>query len=107
KIYILGASMGAAGVWELLAEKPGFFTAAMPASGAYRGKDLSPFKHTPIVCTTGTDENSYDKNKRVIDKLRNAGADATFIPLEGMRHADACNKAFTERNLDLLFSKHR
>ncbi|MDE6418482.1 MAG: hypothetical protein K2K49_04670 [Duncaniella sp.] len=107
KIYILGASMGAAGVWELLAENPGFFTAAMPASGAYRGKDLSPFKHTPIVCTTGTNENSYDKNKRVIDKLRNAGADATFIPLEGMRHADACNNAFTERNLDLLFSKHR
>lgn len=107
KIYILGASMGAAGVWEIISEYPDFFTAAMPASGAYRGKNLTPFKHTPIVCTTGTEENTYSKNKRVIEKLSNAGADATFIPLNGMKHIDACNKAFSTENLDLLFSKHR
>ena len=107
KIYILGASMGAAGVWELLAENPDFFTAAMPASGAYRGKNLTPFKHTPIVCTTGTEENTFNKNKRVVEKLQQAGADATFIPLSGMRHVDACNRAFSSQNLDILFSKHR
>lgn len=107
KIYILGASMGAAGVWEIIANNPDFFTAAMPASGAYRGKNLTPLVHTPIVCTTGTEENSYNKNKRVIEKLRNAGADATFIPLNGMRHVDACNRAFSSHNLDLLFSKYR
>lgn len=104
KIYILGASMGAAGVWELLVQNPGFFAAAMPASGAYRGKNLTPLKYTPIVCTTGTEENTYNKNKRVIEKLQSAGADATFIPLSGLRHVDACNRAFTTENLDLLFS---
>lgn len=107
KIYILGASMGAAGIWQLLADYPVFFTAAMPASGAYRGKNLTPLKYTPIICTTGTEENSFNKNKLVIDKLQKAGADATFIPLNGMRHIDACNRAFTSQNLDLLFSKHR
>ena len=107
QIYILGASMGAAGVWELLAKNPEFFTAAMPASGAYRGKNLTPFKHTPIVCTTGTEESTFNRNKRVVEKLQQVGADATFIPLSGMRHVDACNRAFSSQNLDILFSKHR
>lgn len=107
KIYILGASMGAAGVWEIIAGNPDFFTAAMPASGAYRGTNLTPLKQTPIVCTTGTKESSCKKNKKVIQQLSNAGADATFIPLNGLSHIEACNKAFTEENLNLLFSKHR
>lgn len=107
KIYILGASMGAAGVWMLISQNPSFFAAAMPASGAFGGSDLTSQKCTPVVCTVGTEENSYDKNKRVIQKLKGAGADATFIPLNGMGHVDACNRAFTSANLDLLFSKHR
>lgn len=107
KIYILGASMGGAGVWEMVATNPDFFTAAMPVSGTYRGHDLTKFKNTPIVCTTGTKENSFSSNKRIIEKLQKVGADATFIPLKGMRHIDACNRAFTSQNLDILFSKHR
>ncbi|MDE6395552.1 MAG: dienelactone hydrolase family protein, partial [Duncaniella sp.] len=107
KIYILGTSMGAAGVWQLIANNPDFFTAAMPASGAYQGKNLAVFQFTPIVCTTGTEENSFNKNKRVIEELQKAGADATFIPLNGLRHIDACNRAFSSQNLDLFFSKHR
>ena len=79
----------------------------MPASGAYRGKNLTPFKHTPIVCTTDTKENTFNRNKRVVEKIQQAGADATFIPLNGMRHVDAGNRAFSSQNLDILFSKHR
>lgn len=107
KIFVLGASMGAAGVWELLAEYPRFFAAAMPVSGSYRGKDLAPFIQTSVVCVTGTEENSFENNKRMIDRLRAAGGDATFISLEGMRHVDACDRAFSVQNLDQLFSKHR
>lgn len=107
KIYILGASMGAAGVWELLAEYPDFFTAAMSASGTYRGNNLISFKHTPIVCTIGTEENSYEINKRLVEKLQQAGADVTFIPLVGLHHIDACNQAFSSQNLDIIFSKHK
>lgn len=107
KIYILGTSMGASGIWEILAKYPDFFAAAMPVSAAYRGKNLTPFKTVPIVCATGTEEKSFNRNKQIIDKLRDTGADATFIPLNGMCHVDACNRAFTTQNLDLLFSKHR
>lgn len=99
--------MGASGIWQLLAKYPGYFTAAMPASATYMGKGLTPFQFTPIVCTTGTEERSYERNKQIIEELRNAGADATFIPLNGKNHVDACNSAFSYKNLDLLFSKHK
>lgn len=107
KVYVLGASMGAAGVWELIAENPEDFAAALPASGSYRGKDFASLIKTPIICTAGGDEHSYMKNKRLIEKLKSMGADAMFFPLEGKGHVQACNEAFSKEVLDLFFSKHR
>lgn len=107
KIYILGASMGAAGTWQLISQYPDFFSAAMPVSAVFSGKDITPLKSTPIVCVTGSEENSFNKNRSMIEKLREAGAEAIFIPLNGLGHVEACNKAFSVQNLDLLFSLHR
>lgn len=107
RIYILGASMGGAGVWELLAENPGRFRGAMIASGAYRGKSIDNILGTQVVCTAGTEENTYQKCRKLVERLDKAGGTATFIPLNGQRHVDACNNAFTPENLDILFGPRR
>ena len=36
-----------------------------------------------------------------------ASDSAALILLSGMCHVDACNRAFSSQNLDILFSKHR
>ena len=107
KIYIVGRSMGAAGTWLLVANNPNFFTAAMMSSGGYRGKDIEAFLKTPIICTVGTQEPSFFRIKQLVERLQSAGADATFIPLNGADHREACDISFSKENLDLLFSKHR
>lgn len=107
RIYILGASMGAAGVWEIIADNPDFFAAGMAVSGAYRGYNIMNLTATPIVCAVGTEENTFDMNRRITERLNALGADAVFIPLDGLRHVQACNTAFTPENLDLVFSKTR
>ena len=106
KIYILGASMGAAGVWEIVAQNPEFFSGAMAASGMYRGKQYSNLLDTPIICTAGTEEDSHDKCKKLVEKLVKAGGKTIFESLDGMNHIDACNRAFTSERLDKLFGTH-
>lgn len=107
RIYILGTSMGAAGVWEIIAGNPDFFASGMAASGGYRGDKIQNLTATPIICTTGTEENTYGQNMKMIEKLKSLGADALFIALGGQTHVEACNNAFTRENLDWVFSKTR
>ncbi|MDE7386299.1 MAG: hypothetical protein K2N28_04085 [Muribaculaceae bacterium] len=107
KIFIIGRSMGAAGTWLLIAKNPDYFQAALISSGGYRGKNIAPLLKTPVVCTVGTQENSYSRINELVGKLQSSGADATIVPIYDADHKKACDKSFTEENLDLLFSKHR
>lgn len=107
KIVIIGRSMGAAGTWLLIAKNPNYFRAALISSGGYRGKNIAPLLKTPVVCTVGTQENSYSRINELVGKLQSSGADATIVPIYGADHKKACDKSFSEENLDLLFSKHR
>ena len=54
RIYVFGSSMGGQGVWYLLADNPNYFAAAMVASGAYRGFNITALAKTPIMCTSET-----------------------------------------------------
>ena len=107
RIYILGASMGAAGIWKLIADNPQLFAGAMIASGVYRGKSLEGLLSTPILCTAGTEENPHEKCQKTVEAINSLHGNAVFKPLPGFRHVDACNKAFTPDNLDWLFSQIR
>ena len=56
RIYLLGASMGGAGVWHMLNDYPGTFAAALAASGGARGCDRDALLDTPVYSTYGTEE---------------------------------------------------
>jgi hypothetical protein len=56
RIYMMGFSMGAAGIWNYIQQRPGFFAAVNPQ--AIGGGDVDPevVRNTPIWATIGIDD---------------------------------------------------
>jgi poly(3-hydroxybutyrate) depolymerase len=58
RIYILGFSMGAAGTWNYIQERPGFFAAANPQAIGGGTVDAAKVKDIPIWATIGVDDDA-------------------------------------------------
>lgn len=108
RIYLLGASMGGAGVWHMLNDYPGTFAAALAASGGARGSDRDALLDTPVYSTYGTEEGDRKINAMLslTAWLNEHGGEARFEALEGLRHSQATQAAFTDNRLQWVFA-HR
>jgi len=77
RIYLMGFSMGGAGTWNYLQQRPGFFAAANPE--AVTGRDIDPevLKNTPIWATIGIndDANRLEQLSTVVARIRLANGD--------------------------------
>lgn len=77
RIYLMGFSLGGAGVWNYLQARPGFFAAAQPQ--ALSGRDLDPevLKNTPIWATIGLNDNAnrLEQLSAIVAKIRAANGD--------------------------------
>ena len=107
RIYVFGSSMGGQGVWYLLADTPNYFAAAMVASGAYRGFNITALAKTPIMCTRGTQESRVNQVKQLIDDINLYGGNAVFQTLEGLDHHEATSAAFTPERIEWVLSHRR
>ena len=105
RIYILGASMGACGVWRLVKDNPEMFAAAFVASGQSQRAYPSDFTTVPLYVTVGSQERSYEALKWFTSEITKAGGKVQFDILLGQRHSDACDNAFTSKRLKWLFSQ--
>lgn len=119
RIYILGHSMGAAGVWGYITEYPDFFAAAVPVSGLYRG-DVQMLEKLPMWIFHGKNdrlvpiENQEDAMQR-IRKLGNSRVrwtvygDEELYAEAGIENAHMANlAAFADEKLyEWLFVQHR
>ena len=56
RIYLMGFSMGGAGIWDYLQQRPGFFAAANPQAIGGGAVDVDAVKNTPIWATIGVDD---------------------------------------------------
>ena len=56
RIYLMGFSMGGAGIWDYLQKRPGFFAAANPQAIGGGEVDAALVKNTPIWATIGVDD---------------------------------------------------
>ena len=108
RIYLLGASMGGAGVWHMLNDYPGTFAAALAASGGAGGCDRDALLDTPVYSTYGTEEGDRKINEMLslTAWLNEHGGEARFEALEGLRHSQATQAAFTDNRLQWVFA-HR
>ncbi len=106
RIYLLGASMGGAGVWHMLNDYPGTFAAALAASGGARGCDRDALLDTPVYSTYGTEEGDRKINAMLslAEWLNEHGGEARFEALEGLRHSQATQAAFTDNRLQWVFA---
>jgi pimeloyl-ACP methyl ester carboxylesterase len=77
RIYLMGFSLGGAGTWNYLQQRPGFFAAANPE--ALAGRDLDPevLKNTPIWATIGINDeaNRLEQVSNIVARIRAANGD--------------------------------
>ena len=93
RIYLMGFSMGGAGIWNYLQQRPGFFAAANPQAAA--GGTLNPeaLKNTPIWTTIGIDDsaNNLEQLTANVSRIRAANGD----PQGGATWVTGVNPRFT------------
>jgi len=77
RIYLMGFSMGAAGIWDYLQKRPGFFAAANPQAIGGGKVDAELVKNTPIWATIGADDDPrrLDELAANIARIRAANGD--------------------------------
>jgi pimeloyl-ACP methyl ester carboxylesterase len=77
RIYLIGFSMGAAGIWDYLQKRPGFFAAANPEAIGGGVVDPEVVKNTPIWATIGVDDDPRRLEQLIanIARIRAANGD--------------------------------
>ncbi|MBP1634345.1 MAG: hypothetical protein H6Q10_919 [Acidobacteria bacterium] len=97
RIYVTGHSMGGAGTWHMIAQRPRFFAAAAPVCGHPLPATAALVKDVPVWNFHGTaDEVEPVETSRVmIEALRRAGGRPHDTEYAGVGH-DAFKWAYTE-----------
>jgi len=88
RIYVTGHSMGGAGSWHMIAQRPGFFAAAAPVCGHPDFATAGLVKDVPIWNFHGeTDEvEPVDTSRRMIAALTRAGGRPRHTEYPGVGH---------------------
>jgi acetyl esterase/lipase len=93
RIYLIGYSMGAGGVWRTAVAHPEVFAAAAPAA-AYTPEPsdaiASALTDLPIRVYHGTADEAapFARAEAMVEALERAGVDVTFSVYEGADHGD-------------------
>jgi predicted peptidase len=109
RVYVTGHSMGGAGVWHMIAHRPGFFAAAVPVCGHPDPSTAPAVKGVPIWNFHGAaDEVEPVETSRVmIEALRKAGGQPLHTEYAGVGH-NVFMWAYTEPALiEWLFAQKR
>jgi predicted peptidase len=110
RLYVAGNSMGGAGVWNMLANRPNFFAAAVICCGGVSPDDGTGSVATPLWDFHG-DSDEVVPVSTARDRIaarRNAGGHPIYTEYAGVNHDDTTKYAFTEPALPKwVFRQHR
>jgi predicted peptidase len=109
-IYIAGNSMGGAGVWNVLANRPNFFAAAVICCGGVSPDDGTGSAATPLWDFHGDADDvvPVSSSRDRIAARRKAGGHPIYTEYAGVDHDGATRLAFTEPELpNWVFSQRR
>jgi len=110
RIYIAGNSMGGAGVWNVLANRPSFFAAAVITAGGVSADDGTGSVATPLWDFHGESDEvvPVSSARDRIAARRKAGGHPLYTEYAGVDHNGAVKYAFTEPALvKWVFSQSR
>lgn len=94
RIYVTGLSMGGAGTWALLKEKPGTFAAAIPICGRVDAADAAKLTDVPIWIVVGAKDRPelVESNQKAAEAIEKAGGKAMRLTV----YPDAGHDSWTE-----------
>jgi predicted peptidase len=110
RIYIAGNSMGGAGVWNMLANRRHFFSAALICCGGVSPDDGTGSVETPLWAFHGDSDEvvPVSSSRDRIAARRKAGGHPLYTEYAGVDHDGATKLAFTEPELvKWVFAQHR
>jgi predicted peptidase len=109
RIYVTGQSMGGAGAWHMLAQRPRFFAASVICCGGTSTEDGSASADTPLWNFHGDSDKtvSVSLSRQRIEARRKAGGHPLYTEYAGIDH-NVWQWAYTEPQLlPWLFSRRR
>lgn len=109
RIYVTGHSMGGAGTWHVLSQRPDLFAAGVPVCGRAKLETLRALKDVPVWYFQGAtdDIEPAEVARRVVETLRKAGGHPLYTEYPDVGH-NVFMWAYTEPALiEWLFAQHR
>ncbi len=109
RIYVAGQSMGGAGVWNMIAGRPGFFAGAVPCCGSDSTEDGTGSIDTPVWDFHGEADKTVpvSLSRERIAARRKAGGQPLYTEYAGVDH-NVWEWAFTEPELvKWMFAQRR
>ena len=109
QVYIFGGSMGGTGTWNMLANYPEFFAAAMPVAGNPTGLDAEKVAQTPLYTVMGTADviMKIPNVKTFLAEMDEWNAEYQVDIEDGWTHEDTCKKSYTDTRLEWVFGHTR
>jgi len=109
RLYLIGASMGGYGVWQLAMTMSEYVAALFPVCGGGMYWNYKPLLHIPVWTVHGTADKTVfpDDSIRFVEMINHYGGEAHITLLEGVPHA-SWNAAFADKEIrDWLFSQRK
>jgi predicted peptidase len=109
RIYVTGQSMGGAGVWHMMAQRPELFAAAVACCGSQTAEDPAASLGTPVWNFHGAADQSVpvSLSRERIAALRKAGGHPLYTEYAGVDH-NVWQWAYTEPELvKWMFAQRR
>lgn len=105
-VYIFGGSMGGTGTWNMLANYPDLFTAAMPVAGNPTGLNAENISMTPLYTVMGTADKimKIQPVETMLSEMDTYEASYMFDIEQGWTHEDVCKKSYTTERLNWVFA---
>ena len=88
RIYVTGHSMGGAGTWHMLAQRPDLFAAGVPAAGRAHLESVKAAAKVPVWCFHGEKDEveSVETSRLILATLQAAGGKPLYTEYPGVKH---------------------
>jgi len=109
RLYVTGHSMGGAGTWNLLSQRPDLFAAGIPVAGRANLRDLPAAARVPVWNFQGVADpvEPVETSRTLLATLQAAGGKPLYTEYPGVEH-NSFLWAYTEPALvDWLFAQHK
>ncbi|MBC7813053.1 MAG: dienelactone hydrolase family protein, partial [Burkholderiales bacterium] len=115
RVYVMGLSLGGAGVWSFALAYPDIPAAIVSAAGFYYGNALVPDNICSIadipmwVVHSRADEVvGFEYEEAIVNAVEECGGDVQFIVYDDANHSETFEPAFTDPALyEWLLEQHR